>query len=217
MELTYIGHSCFKMKSKDSSIIIDPYDPKFTGLKLPKLDANILIITHEHLDHNYREGVSNFTHIIEAPGEYEISGIFINGISTFHDDKKGVERGKNTIYCIELEDMTVLHLGDLGHELSEQTIEKLPIVDILLIPVGGGFTIDAKTASKVISSLEPKIVIPMHYKSNQNPDISDSLAPLEKFLDEMGGDKDATKVDKLKVSKRDLEEETKVIVLLPQN
>ena len=215
MEITYVGQSCFKIKTKETTIVIYPYNPTYTGIKLPKLESDILLISHSHEDHNYVEGVSGFSHMINSAGESEISGIFITSINTFHDEERGATRGKNLIFSIEFEDMALLHLGDLGHELSDNVIEKLPSIDILLIPVGGEYTINSKVASKIISSLEPKLVIPMHYKHNQAKEISEKLSTVDAFLDEMGGE--VEKVDKLKVSKRDLPEDTKVLVLLPQN
>jgi L-ascorbate metabolism protein UlaG (beta-lactamase superfamily) len=217
MEITYIGHSCFKLKGKDATLVIDPYNPE-VGYKMPKTDADILLVTHDHFDHNNVSAVTNVKLLIKGPGEYETKGTFIHGISTFHDDKQGAERGVQTIYEIDFEGMTVVHLGDLGHELSKDTLEKISKVDVLLIPVGGFYTINAKTAAKVVAALEPGYVIPMHYKTADFSG-SDELEPLSKFLDEMGlDDKSVRKEDKLKLSsKSDIPEETEVIVLNPSH
>lgn len=207
-------------------MVIDPYDPQKLGVKLPKLETDVVLSSHNHFDHNYIEGVSGYRLVIDNPGEYEVSGVFIHGIETYHDDKEGKERGKNTMFLIEIDGFTLLHAGDLGHELSKDTLEKISEVDVLMIPVGGVYTIDAETASEVISSLEPSIVIPMHYKYNgvsqkltkDESKVDIKLATVEEFLEEMGVENTAKKEDKLKISnKSDIPEETQVVVLNPQN
>jgi len=214
MEITYIGRSCFKIKGKESTIVIDPYDPAKAGYRLPKIDCDILLISHSHFDHNYAQGVTDYKLKIDTPGEYEMAGTFIYGIETFHDASDGKERGKNTMFLIDIDGFTILHAGDLGHELSTETLEKMANVDVLLIPVGGVYTIDAKSAAKVISSIEPSYVIPMHYKDgNDNTDLEE----LSRFLEEMGLEKNG-KEEKFKLtSKSDAPEETQVVVLIPQH
>lgn len=214
MEIKYIGHSCFKIKGKDTSIVIDPFDPEKTGLKMPTQSADILLISHDHYDHNFAEAVIDTKFTADTPGEYEIAGTFIYGLETFHDANKGEERGKNTIFQIDMDGFNLLHLGDLGHELSKETLEKLPDIDILFIPVGGFYTIDAKTASKVISSIEPFIVIPMHYHVPEKKG-EKVMAELEVFLDEMGvNGPNLRREERLKLNSRtDIPEETEVIVL----
>jgi len=213
MEITFIGHSCFKIKDKDVTLVIDPYDPKI-GYKLPKLECDILLSTHNHPDHHNIAGVSGYRLLIEGPGEYEANGVFVYGIQVYHDNKDGKERGTNTIYQIDIDGMSLLHLGDLGHELSKETLEKIGDIDVLMIPVGGTYTIDAETASEVISEIEPGIVIPMHYQTDDAQ--IEKLAGVDKFLDEMGVEDSAKKEDKLKISsKSDIPEETEVVVLNP--
>ncbi len=215
MEITYIGHSCFVIKGSQLTVITDPYDPKI-GLKEPKLSCDVVTISHDHFDHNYVNALSNYRLMINGPGEYELSGSFIYGYPSFHDDKNGTERGKNTIYSIEIDGFTIVHLGDLGHLLDKDTLEKLPNVDVLLIPVGGTYTIDAKDASKVIASLEPYYVIPMHY-SAPNLMFKDELLGVDKFLNEMGVE-EPKKVSKFVLTKKiDPDAETEVIVLNPTN
>jgi L-ascorbate metabolism protein UlaG (beta-lactamase superfamily) len=215
MEITYIGHACFKIKGKETSLVIDPYNANI-GYKLPKLEADLLLVSHQHPDHNNVEGVAGYSLLIDGPGEYETKGVFVYGIGTAHDDKKGEERGQNTIYLVDIDGFTLLHLGDLGHELSDETLEKIAKVDVLMIPVGGKYTIDAKTAVKVISSIEPGIVIPMHYKTADLTGV-DGLDGLDKFLNEMGTDPAAVKKeDKLKLStKNDVPEDTQLVILNP--
>ena len=216
MEITYIGHSSFKIKGKEITLVIDPYDPKI-GYKFPKQECDVLLTTHDHFDHNYLEGVSGYKLHIQGPGEYEISDVFINGIQAFHDEKEGAERGVDTMYLIDIDGFSILHLGDLGTELTKEQMERITNVDVLLIPVGGKYTIDAEKASKVISSLEPGYVIPMHYKTDDLTGV-EGLDPLSKFLDEMGVEGNVRKEDKLKLTNRvDIPEETTVVVLEPKH
>ncbi len=215
MEITYIGHSCFKIKGKTISLVIDPYNPKI-GYKLPKLSCDVLLVTHNHFDHSYIEGVSDYRLLVDGPGEYEVGGCFIYGKSVDHDEKNGEERGKVTMYLIIIDGLNILHLGDLGRELTQEDMEKIPSVDVLMIPVGNKYTIDEKTAVKVISALEPSYVIPMHYNT---PDLTgiDGLSGVEEFLEEMGVGDDVKKdLDKLVLnSQTDLDGETQVVVLKP--
>ena len=215
MEITFIGHSCFKIKGKTSTLVIDPYEPKETGYKLPKLEADVVLSTHDHYDHGYLAGVSGAALQITTAGEYETEGVYIEGIPTFHDEKRGEERGKNIMYQIHMDGLVILHMGDLGHELTKETLEKLAQVDVLLIPVGGTYTISSKVATKVISSVEPGIVVPMHYSNKETNKTLKVLEHVDKFLHGMGVDK-VIEVDKLKIAgKSDIPEETEVIVIKP--
>ena len=217
MEITYIGHSCFVIKGKEATLVVDPYDPEMVGYKLPKLKAEIVLVTHDHEGHNNVSGISEHELLVEGPGEYETHDIFIQGIDTFHDGQKGAKNGRNTIYLIDIDNFNILHLGDLGHELSKENMAKIPDVNVLLIPVGGKSTIDAEAASKVISSLEPNYVVPMHYATDDLKFKKD-LDGVEKFLDEMGADGNVQRVDTLKLSsKTDIAEKMEVVVLNPQH
>lgn len=211
MEITWLGQSCFKLKGKSATVIIDPFDPDFTGLKLPKdLDANIGLQTHAHQDHSNLDALTSNPVLVAGPGEYEASGVSINGISTFHDKSNGSERGKNTVYHLMIDGLNVVHLGDLGHKLNEEQIQQIGMTDILLVPVGGVYTIDAKEASEVVSQLEPQIIIPMHYGG-----VSGLKFPLENvdvFLKEMGKE-NIEPVNKLSITKDKLPEEPQVVVL----
>ena len=196
-------------------MVIDPYDPKI-GYKLPKLSCDVLLTTHDHFDHNYIEGVSDYRLLIDGPGEYEVGGCFIYGKAVGHDEKDGTERGKVTMYLITIDGFNILHVGDLGCELTQEDMERIPSVDVLMIPVGGNYTIDAEKATKVISALEPSYVIPMHYKTKDLTGV-EGLSGVEEFLDEMGVENGVKKdMDKLVInSKSDLDGETQVIVLKP--
>ncbi|KPJ57104.1 hypothetical protein AMJ49_02205 [Parcubacteria bacterium DG_74_2] len=224
MQIFWKGQSCFQVlinlgKENQVKIVIDPFSEE-TGLKLPKLEADILLITHSHSNHNSKKSVFGNPFLIEKPGEYEIKGIFVEGIHSWHDSKEGRERGENIIYTIEAEEMKLCHLGDFGQkELTERQINKIGDVDILMIPIGGiphqnqkRGTISAKEAVKVMSQIEPKITIPMHYRI---PNLKIKLDGLEKFFRPLGI-KEVKPLPKLSIKKRNLSpEEAKIIILKP--
>ncbi|PIP24988.1 MAG: hypothetical protein COX34_01265 [Candidatus Nealsonbacteria bacterium CG23_combo_of_CG06-09_8_20_14_all_36_12] len=217
MQIIWKGQACFQIitnqgKNGFLSIVIDPFDESL-GLRVPKLEANILLISHGHPDHNNTKAISGNPFLISGPGEYEIRGIFIQGIPSWHDKVKGKSRGNNTCYTIETEEMKLCHLGDLGQgELSDEQLQALGEIDILMIPVGGIYTISGEEASKIISQIEPKIVIPMHYSL---PKLKIKLEGIEKFLKVMGK-KETESLNKLSIKKKDLpKEEVEIIVLRP--
>ena len=215
MDIVYLGHSSFKLKGKTASIITDPFDSKFVGLKYPSTDADIVTISHNHNDHNQSQLVKGVKMVINGPGEYEISGVSIIGMPSFHDAKKGEQRGENTIYIFEIDGLRIAHLGDLGIELSDEQISQLGNIDVLMIPVGGEYTIGPKEAVKVVSGVDPYFVIPMHYKVNGlGPEFS-KLEPVETFLSECG--LTVERIDKFSLKKEDiLEESSTKVILLPQ-
>jgi L-ascorbate metabolism protein UlaG (beta-lactamase superfamily) len=188
-KLTWAGQSCFQISvntSKDHpvDIVIDPFDEDFTGLKLPNLSADIALVTHGHKDHNNVKDLKGTPFVIDGPGEYEVKEVFVQGIPSFHDNVNGKEKGQNTIYLFEVEEMRFCHLGDLGQKLlTDEQLEKIDKVDILMIPVGGEYTIDSSAAQKIIGQIEPKIVIPMHYAL---PKSKAKLDEVSKFLKTMG-------------------------------
>lgn len=203
MEIVWLGHSSFRIKGKGATIVTDPYDPGKTGLKFPKVTADIVTVSHDHFDHNQGKLVGGNPKVLTGPGEYEVSGVSIFGIASYHDDKEGEERGKNTIYRMSVDGVRVCHLGDLGHKLGDEQLEAVGDIDVLLVPVGGVYTIDAGAASEVVSSLEPRVVIPMHYQiKGLNPEIFKELDGVDKFVKELGiepthDSKYNTTVDKL--------------------
>lgn len=212
MEITYYGRSCFKIRGKNTTVVTDPFDPDFVGLKPFKYEADIVTISHHHKDHDYiTESGSAF--VVGGPGEYKIKNVDILGIKTFHDQLEGSQRGKNTVYEIRLEGVSFVHLGDLGHKLSDETAELLGGVDVLFVPVGGVYTVDPHEALEIIAQLEPKIVLPMHYASGtNNNDHEANLLPLENFLKEIGKE-ETVQVEKLLVTREKLPEEMQVVVL----
>jgi L-ascorbate metabolism protein UlaG (beta-lactamase superfamily) len=211
MDILYYGQACFKIKGKTASIIVDPFDPETVGLKLPKdMEAQIVAKTHDHKDHNNLKTVTGEPIEVTGPGEYEIKGVAIVGISTFHDNSNGSERGKNTVYNFQIEGLNIVHLGDLGQDqLTQDQLEEIGSCDILMIPVGGTYTIDSKKATEIVSQLEPRIIIPMHYGVDG---LKFPLDPVDNFLKEMGVE-NAEPQPKLTITKDKLPDEPQTIVL----
>jgi L-ascorbate metabolism protein UlaG (beta-lactamase superfamily) len=213
-DIQYLGHSCFRLRGRDGIVLTDPYD-RSVGLDIGKPTAHIITVSHDHPDHANIAAVKParekiFT--ISGPGEYEVGGILISGVRTYHDKKKGEDLGWNTVYVIHIDDVVFCHLGDLGHELSSQQIDDIGAVDVLFVPVGGGETIGPAEAASVISQIEPRIVIPMHYQAG---DQGGELAPLEKFTHELGL-KEFTPEDRLNLTPANLPpegEETRVVIM----
>lgn len=214
MIITWLGHSYFKIETGGKTIALDPYSEESTGFKPPRFKADILLISHQHEDHNNKKAILGEPFILEGPGEVEIGRIFIEGIKSFHDKRGGKDRGLNTIFRLESEDITLVFLGDLGESnIKKETLEKISNPDILLVPVGGKYTIDAEEAVVLINQLDPKIVIPMHYALKG---LKIKLDPLDKFLKAFG--KKAETLPKLTVRKNQLSKEgaTKLIILHPK-
>jgi L-ascorbate metabolism protein UlaG (beta-lactamase superfamily) len=215
-KIYFAGQSCFQISvsnSRDHSadIVIDPFGDDI-GLKVPNLSADILLVSHQHHDHNNIDAVKGDPFIAEGPGEYEIKGVFVRGIPSFHDNKEGKEKGKNTIYTIEAEDLKFCHLGDLGQkELTDEQVDKIGSVDVLMIPVGNQEnTISSVEAQKIISQIEPLIVIPMHYAL---PKLKMELDDVAKFLKTMGKN-GVTPQDKLVVKNSTMPKDGMEIVVL---
>ncbi len=214
-DVQYLGHACFRLRGRDGVVICDPYDGSVGEIGKPT--SHIVTISHDHPDHNNVVAVRPareklFT--INGPGEYEVSGVLISGVRTAHDKHKGVEQGFNTVYIIHLDDVVFCHLGDLGHELSQAQVEEIGNVDVLFIPVGGGETIGPAEAAAVISQIEPRLAIPMHYAASQLS-FEHELAPVEKFLHEMGL-KELAPEDRITITPSNLPaegEKTRVVLL----
>lgn len=217
MIIQYYGHSCFKITTKpagrgkdDVAVFFDPFD-KSVGLRPPQGQADLVLVSHNHSDHNNVEALKGEPYVIDIPGEYSAKGANIIGIASYHDDKNGKERGENTIYVLEAEDLRICHLGDLGTDLSEKQLEKINGIDILMIPIGGGdYTIDGKKAVDIIKKIEPKIIIPMHYKMKDSTvEVDDE----KKFCNEIGSCP-KEKVSKINIKKKDLEGKEMEVVLM---
>jgi len=212
MDITFLGHASFKLKGRTASVVIDPFDPKFVGLKYTGIDGDIVTISHQHDDHNQSSLVVGARKVITGPGEYEIQGVTVLGFPTFHDNEKGASKGKNTIYVYEMDALRLCHLGDLGHELSEDLVGEIGDIDVLMIPVGGGASLDPETAVKVVQAVEPKYVLPMHYQEvGMNQETFGHLKGVEIFNKEMGLPVET--LPKLSLKIEELGEEQKVVVL----
>jgi L-ascorbate metabolism protein UlaG (beta-lactamase superfamily) len=202
MEITWYGHSCFRLTERNvATIVTDPYDASI-GYALPKLKGDVVTISHTAPGHQNASAVKGALPIT-GPGEYEVGGVFITGVSS----SQGA--AANTIYVFDYDGLTVCHLGDLADVPSQRRLEALGTIDVVLIPVGGGGGLNATKAAEVVSLLEPSLVVPMHYKTEQN---TLKLEPLAKFLKEMG----LTHVspqESLKITKDSLPEQTQVVVL----
>lgn len=211
MDIYWGGQALFRVKGKNAAVVIDPFDPETMGFKLPKdLEADVVLKTHDHPDHNNLQAVPNEPLQITGPGEYEIKGVSIVGVKVFHDAKNGEERGKNTVYNIQIDGLNIVHLGDIGHVLTQEQIEEIGACDILMIPIGGTYTIDAQTAVEVVSQLEPRIILPMHYGGI--PGMKFPLEGVEKFLKDMGKE-GVEPLPKLTISKDKLPDEPTVVIL----
>ncbi|MFC2018048.1 MBL fold metallo-hydrolase [Chloroflexota bacterium] len=207
MEITWLGHSCFRIKGKEVTLVTDPFGETI-GYPTAKLTANIVTQSHNHPGHSNVSVFEDSPKILSRPGEYEIGGIFLTGIGAFHDSEQGTSRGKNTIYLIEMDDLRLCHLGDLGHVLSPRQIEDLGSIEVLFIPVGGVSTIDSKIAAEVVRFINPRVIIPMHYGTEVVP----WLEPLDRFLKEMGL-KEVVTQPKFNITRSNLPPETQVVAL----
>jgi L-ascorbate metabolism protein UlaG (beta-lactamase superfamily) len=210
MEIIWYGHSCFRIKDRDATIVTDPFSGEI-GLEEPRIKADVVTISHSHPGHSNTRVVPRAAYVIDGPGEYEVGGVFITGLATYHDAKKGSETGRNTIFAFELDGMTVCHLGDLGHLPTQATTEALGEISVLLVPVGGG-SLRASQAAELVGALEPRIVIPMHYRLDG---LKFALDPVSKFLKEMGTGP-VEPIESLKIGAKDLPESTQVVLLQPR-
>jgi L-ascorbate metabolism protein UlaG (beta-lactamase superfamily) len=184
MKIKWYGHAAFLITSDEGTkIIIDPYEPGAFGGQLSygkiRDQADIVLTSHDHADHNYTQDLPGTPQVVKGSGSKVLKGIAIKGVSTYHDPSKGSERGANTIFTIKINNIHICHLGDLGHLLSDKELAEIGPVDILLIPVGGFFTIDPKEATRVAEQIKPRILIPMHFKTGK---CGFSIAPVDDFL-----------------------------------
>jgi L-ascorbate metabolism protein UlaG (beta-lactamase superfamily) len=211
MEITWYGHACFRIREMGVTVVTDPYD-RDIGYAMPRIRADVVTVSHSHEGHSCPRGFRGSPRVLGCPGEYEIGGVFITGVPTFHDAVEGRERGQNTAFLYDFDGLTVCHLGDLGHVLAQGHIEALDGVNVLLVPVGGRSTLNAAQAAEVVGLLEPNIVIPMHY---QTEGLLRDLAPVSPFLKAMGvGELEPR--DMLKLGGSRLPEEVQVVVLQPR-
>lgn len=209
-EIIWYGHACFAIRGRDVTVLMDPV-PESTGYDMGNPSADIVTVSHSHAGHSALDKVQDGYRLINGPGEYEIKEVLINGIQTYHDAERGKRLGKNTVYVVEVEDLVICHLGDIGHVLSDQQVELVSSVDILLIPVGGGPTITSAQAAELIGQIDPGIVIPMQFRTETG---DFDLEPADVFIREMASAEHET-LDKLQVRKSDIGDSAKVVVLEP--
>jgi L-ascorbate metabolism protein UlaG (beta-lactamase superfamily) len=217
MQITYHGQSCFRFKGLKGTIVTDPYD-EYIGFSLPSLSADIVTVSHQHKDHNQVAKIKGTARrktpfIVDNPGEYEIGGVSVFGFDSFHDNQNGADRGHNTIFVCLVDGVKICHLGDLGHLLKEEQLAQIGEVDVLLIPVGGVYTINPEQAVKVIKELEPSYVIPMHFKTAlHDENVFGDLATDDNFFKLLN--KEPAPQEKLDVGRDRLPEEIEVISLI---
>ncbi len=209
-EFRWFGHNCFRIRAREATVLTDPVG-RVTGYPLPKQTADVVTLSHDHPGHANLDAVKQPYALLQGPGEYEVHDVFVTGIRTYHDEAKGAERGYNTVYLIELENLVVCHLGDLGHPLTEEQAETMANVDVLLVPVGGGDVLDPAKAAEIVAQLEPKLVIPMQYATAQG---DKQLGGLEPFCKELGVEVPAGE-EKLSLRQSDLGETMRLVALTP--
>ena len=214
MKIKWYGHAAFLITSDQGvKIITDPYEPGAFGGQLTygqiKDQADIVVISHDHADHNDTKSLPGSPEIVKGSESKTVKGISIKGISTYHDPSKGSERGDNTIFTFSVDGMKICHLGDLGHILGDEELAEIGPVDLLLIPVGGYFTIDPKEATRVAEQIKPKILIPMHFKTKK---CGFPIAPVEDFLKGKPNLK-RPKVSEAAFEKKGLPQQMEILVL----
>jgi L-ascorbate metabolism protein UlaG (beta-lactamase superfamily) len=207
MDIHWYGHSCFRLRAAEGIVVMDPYGRQ-TGLKLPRPRADIVTVSHDHPGHNAVAAVQGEPFVIDGPGEYEVRGIFVSGTRLAHDARNGGNLGFSTAFSVTADEVTVCHLGDIGHRPTQAQVEALGQVHVLLVPVGGHNTIGAALAAEIVNLIDPSYIVPMHYRQPGRPE----LEPVDKFLQEMGVAASEPQ-DALKVTAARLPEEPQVVVL----
>ena len=208
MDITWYGHSCFRVSERGhASIVTDPFDASL-GYDVPKLKAEIVTVSHSSPGHDNVGAVKGVQHVIQGPGEYEIGEVFIIGVATY--DKSLENPRRNVIYVLDFTSLTVAHLGDLDHVPDRQMVEALGAIDVALIPVGDGNSLSSSEAAEVISLLEPSIVVPMHFQTDDLKGME--LDPVDRFLKEMGINEIELE-SQLRVSASSLPEQTQIVLL----
>ena len=210
MEINWHGLSCFRLTERGmASVVTDPYDHNIAGFNPLKLRGEIVTVSHDAPGHNYISAVKSRNRVITGPGEFEIGGVFITGVQTNNRSKSSSKELRNTLYVVDYDGITVAHLGDIKKVPNQTEVENLGGVNVALVPVGGGGSLNAAKAAEIVSLLEPGIVIPMHY---QLPESKLKLSPLSRFLKEMGVGK-IEPVSSLKVTRTSVPAESRVVVL----
>lgn len=211
MKIVWHGHSCFEIRD-GITVVTDPHDGKSIGIKPPVVKADVVLVSHDHFDHNCIRIVKGDPQIITDCEETVIGDLKIRGVPSFHDKEEGSKRGKNTIFCFEMDDIKFCHCGDLGHLLTEEQAEAIGPVDVLFIPVGGVFTIDSSDAKKVIETIKPSVVIPMHYHVGG---LSISVDSIDSFLDGISEEDVLGVGNEIDFNKEDMSQKTEYWVFSP--
>jgi len=210
MEINWHGLSCFRLTDRGmASVVTDPYDHNVAGFEPLKLRGEIVTVSHDAPGHNFVSTVKGRNRVITGPGEFEIGGVFITGVQTNHRTKSSPEELRNTLYVFDYDGITIAHLGDIQKVPNQTEVENLGGVNVALVPVGGGGSLNAAKAAEIVSLLEPGIVIPMHY---QLPESNLDLSPISRFLKEMGVG-EIEPVPSLKVTRTSVPAESRVVVL----
>jgi len=213
LDITWFGHSCFKINERGKiSVVTDPYSAEIGLEPSPRLRGDVVTISHNAPGHNNVESVAKHSYDLVGPGEYEIGGVFISGVAMHHIDEDG-GAFPNVAYLIRYDDLTVLHLGDLAHVPDQSTIQALGEVNAVLVPVGGGYSLKASDAAEVIALIEPNYIVPMHYAL---PGLKLNLDPVDKFLKEMGVSR-VQEEETLRITVTSLPEQPQVVVMQPQS
>lgn len=218
MDITWYGLSCFRLRERGVVALCDPFSKEATGLTLPKVRADIVTISHDAPGHNHSKGISGDPKVLRSPGDYEVKYVMVAGLSTSLNGNRaaaasGIQR--NVAFFLAFDEFTVGHLGDLSRTPAQGQVEELGDIDVLLVPVAGANTLEVSRIAEVISLLDPRIVVPMHYRhKGLHNDLADSLEPVDRFLKELGIN-DPEVVDTLRVTKSNLPEETQVVLLTP--
>jgi len=179
VKIQWLGHACFKITTGAGiTILTDPFD-RTVGYPVPQVAADIVTVSHQHFDHNAVNLLTGDPQIVQSAGQHTLGNIIIQGIPSYHDPHRGAERGENLIFVIEADNLRIGHLGDLGHLLEEEQVSSIGHLDVLLVPVGGYYTIDAAEAVRVVDQIKPRFVIPMHYKTSY---IEFPISPPDLFL-----------------------------------
>lgn len=212
MRIRWLGHACFLLTGAEGlRLVTDPFDPQI-GYPAPKVVADIVTVSHEHFDHNATDQVQGQPVVVRGPEKHETHGLEIRGVATFHDNQGGRQRGQNTVFCWVMDGVRVCHLGDLGHLLTPAQVAEIGPQDILMVPVGGFFTIDAVQARQVVEAVTPGIVLPMHYKTPVLPAQQFPIQGVEDFSRHFSR---AENQEILEVSAGNLPGETTVVILAP--
>ena len=206
MEITWYGRACFRLKGREATVITDPCPPS-TGFVAGKHDVQLLTISHAHADHTYTRSITAGL-TLTRPGEYESANVLVTGVRTFHDGSRGAERGENIVFSIEIDGVHIAHLGDLGHLLTEEQLSELGPVDVLLVPAGGVFVLPPAEAAEVVSQVNPKMVIPMHFQVDGG---STDMGTVDAFLHEMAAE--PIRQPKAQVTPSSLPDETQLVLL----